>query len=165
MSVSNDYLRYVLDQLGGLGATARRMFGGYGLYAEGFFFGIIDDAVYFKVDDSNRQDYESLGSRPFSIEMGKVRRRVVSLSYFQVPEEVLEDADEAKRWARKALAVAVTAAAARPASRPAASSKKRPARAGPSRTPGKASAKGGRQEKKARTRPAAARRSKPTGLR
>jgi DNA transformation protein len=129
MPVSNDYLRYVLDQLGGLGVTARRMFGGYGLYADGFFFGIIDDAVYFKVDDSNRRDYEERGYRAFSVEMGRPKRRMVSLSYFQVPEDVLEDADDARRWARKAVAVAVAAAARKPASRA-------PRKAAPKKAPG-----------------------------
>jgi hypothetical protein len=35
MAVSEDYLQYVLEQLAGLGrVTARRMFGGVGLYHE-----------------------------------------------------------------------------------------------------------------------------------
>ena len=112
MSVSSDYLAYVLDQLRPFGnVTARRMFGGIGLYADGYFFGIIDDSVYFKVDESNRADYEARKCRQFSFEMEKGGRKIVSMGYFAVPEEVLEDPDELKLWARKALAVAVAAAA------------------------------------------------------
>jgi DNA transformation protein and related proteins len=114
MAVSNDFLAYVLDQLRTFGnVTARRMFGGIGLYADGFFFGIIDDAVYFKVDESNRGDYEARHCRQFTFEMEKIGRKIVSMNYFEVPEEVLEDPDELKLWARKSLAVAVAAAASK----------------------------------------------------
>ena len=58
MSVSNDFLAYVIDQLGGRGYSSRRMFGGVGLYSGELFFALIaDDTLYFKVDDSNRGDF------------------------------------------------------------------------------------------------------------
>ncbi|MEQ1580404.1 MAG: TfoX/Sxy family protein [Steroidobacteraceae bacterium] len=130
MSVSRDYLDYVLDQLRPFGSVvARRMFGGVGLYADGFFFGIIDDTVYFKVDDSNRADYEARGCRKFTVTMGKDTPKAVSMSYFAVPEDVLEDQDDLKLWARKALAVAVAAAAGKP--RPTAGKKKAAKRRSP----------------------------------
>jgi DNA transformation protein and related proteins len=55
MSVSNDFVEYVIEQLRLLGrVAARRMFGGVGLYVEGLFFGLIDDdTLFLKVDDSN----------------------------------------------------------------------------------------------------------------
>lgn len=63
MAASSEYLQYVLEQLSGLGGvTARRMFGGAGLYQDQHFFGIItSDTLYFKVDDTNREDYEARG--------------------------------------------------------------------------------------------------------
>ncbi len=113
MPVSADYLTYVLDQLAPLARVrARRMFGGIGLYADDLFFGIVDDdCLYFKVDDSNRNDYLTRGCtafRPFADDPTK------SMSYFNVPEDVIEDSDELTRWARKALSVALAAAARRP---------------------------------------------------
>ncbi len=127
MSVSSDYLAYIIDQLRPFGAvTARRMFGGIGLYADGYFFGIIDDTVFFKVDDSNRADYQARGCRQFTFEMEKSGRRIVSMGYFAVPEEVLEDPDELKLWARKSLAVAVAAAANKTKPRIRARKSKRP---------------------------------------
>ena len=110
MPVSANYLSYVLDQLSALGAVhSRRMFGGIGLYSGELFFGLIDDDdVYFKVDDSNREDYTSRGCEAF-----KPFEGVVSMNYYRVPEEVLEDADDVRAWARKALSVAATAALAK----------------------------------------------------
>jgi DNA transformation protein len=113
MAVSANFLDYVLDQLSGLGSVrSRRMFGGIGLYCDELFFGLIDDdIVYFKVDDSNRADYAARGCEPFRPFADEPK--VVSMSYFRVPSEVLEDVDEIKVWARKAVTVASAAAAAK----------------------------------------------------
>lgn len=110
MPVSPNFLEFVLDQLSGLGAVhARRMFGGIGLYCDELFFGVIDDdIVYFKVDDSNRGDYIARGAQAF-----RPIPDAASMSYFQVPSDVLEDVDELRAWARKALAVASATAAAK----------------------------------------------------
>ena len=105
MPVSSEYLQYVLEQLSGLGAvTARRMFGGVGLYQEQRFFGIItSDTLYFKVDDSNRQDYIARGMDAFRPYPDKPH---LSMSYFEVPADTLEDPDECAAWARKSAALA-----------------------------------------------------------
>ena len=67
MPVSQEYLDYIIDQLRTLGTvTAKRMFGGAGLYHRGAFFGLVaDDALYFKVNEVNRKDYLDAGSPPF----------------------------------------------------------------------------------------------------
>jgi DNA transformation protein len=107
MAVSSEYLQYVLEQLSGLGAvTARRMFGGVGLYRDLRFFGIItSDTLYFKVDDSNRQDYVALGMGAFRPYPDKPH---LSMSYFEVPADTLEDPDQCAAWARKSVALAST---------------------------------------------------------
>ena len=113
MAVSANFLSYVIDQLtvSGLGSLrSRRMFGGIGLYCDDMFFGLIDDdIVYFKVDDSNRNDYTSRGCEAFRPLADDPN--AVSLSYFRVPEEVLEDSDELKSWARKSVVIAAASAA------------------------------------------------------
>lgn len=105
MPVSSEYLQYVLEQLSGLGAvTARRMFGGVGLYQDQRFFGIItSDTLYFKVDDTNRQDYVARGMQAFRPYPDKP---LLSMSYFEVPADTLEDPDECAAWARKSVALA-----------------------------------------------------------
>ena len=67
--------------------TAKRMFGGWGLYRERQIFAIIaDDRLYFKVDEHNRPDYEAAGSQPFTYN-AKGKRAV--MSYWLVPAHVL----------------------------------------------------------------------------
>lgn len=111
MAVSPTYLGYVLDQLRGITALrSRRMFGGIGLYAGDAFFGLIDDDVlYFKVDDTNRNQYLSRGCEPFH----PFGDETVSMGYYRVPDDLLEDPDEAIRWARASVGVAMSKAAAK----------------------------------------------------
>jgi DNA transformation protein len=104
----DDSLENVLGQLAGLGEVrARKMFGGVGLYAEELFFGLMARGVlYLKVDDKARPDYEARGSGPFYPNQDGRSMR----GYYELPSEVLEQPEEAVRWARRALEVARTAA-------------------------------------------------------
>lgn len=105
---------YVLDQLRTFGgAGARAMFGGFGVYKGGVMFGLIAfDELYLKVDDTNRGDYEARKSHPFVYE-GK--GKPMTMSYWRIPDDVLEDPDELKTWAMKAYDVALKAKKASPA--------------------------------------------------
>ena len=113
MRVSAGFREFVLDQLAGVeGLRARSMFGGVGLYAEDVFFGILAaDVVFFKVSDSNRREYEAAGSSPFR----PYANRVMTMSYYNVPIVVLEDASLLAEWAARAVAAARTAKTATPA--------------------------------------------------
>jgi DNA transformation protein len=113
MSVSPNFRDYVLEQLSGLGSLrSRRMFGGIGLYCDELFFGLIDDDIlYLKVDDTNRDDYVARGCEPFRPVADDPN--AVSMSYYRVPEDVLEDEEITRIWGRKAVSVAGSAAAAR----------------------------------------------------
>lgn len=106
-SMSREYSHYIIDLLSPWAhVTAKAMFGGFGLYRGGQIFAIIiDDTLYFKVGDSNRADYEAAGSEPFTYE-AKGRKKA-SMSYWRVPEEILEDAESLGVWAEKAFRVAL----------------------------------------------------------
>lgn len=105
MTVSASFRDYVLEQLAGLGrVSGRRMFGGVGLYCDGQFFGLIDDDVlYLKVDDRNRGDFLAHGMEPFRPFRDRPER---SMSYYQAPVEVIEDAAVLARWARESVRAA-----------------------------------------------------------
>lgn len=108
MATSSDFLAYVLDQLSALGSvSSRRMFGGTGLYREEFFFGLIaDDVLYLRVNDCNRADYIKRGMAPFR---PYADRPHLSMSYFEVPADVLENATGLVSWAQRSVAVAMSA--------------------------------------------------------
>lgn len=115
MPVSPSFRTYVLEQLSPVGAvTARAMFGGLGLYHQGVFFGLVDDdTLYLKVDDANRGDYERAGMGPFR----PAADEGPSMSYWEVPGEVLDDRTALAGWAGRAIEAA-RRRAARPRRRP-----------------------------------------------
>jgi DNA transformation protein and related proteins len=105
VTVSPSFRTFILEQLGrGVHVIrARNMFGGVGIYSGEFFFALIDDdALYFKVDDSNRPDFQARGMGPFQPygEDGE------TMQYYRVPEDLLEDAEVLGQWAEKAIIVA-----------------------------------------------------------
>jgi DNA transformation protein and related proteins len=91
---------FVLDQLGELAEVeARRMFGGYGLYQDETFFGIIHkDRVYFKIDDSTVSEYRKRKMKPF-----RPNAKQTLKSYYQVPLEILEDSERLGEWTAQAI--------------------------------------------------------------
>jgi DNA transformation protein len=99
MAVSDEFLDYVIDQLAGWGeVSARRMFGGAGHYCDSVMFGLIaDDVAYLKVDDSNREDFVKAGSSAFNPYPEKDKS--VVMSYYEIPADVLEDAELLCKWA------------------------------------------------------------------
>jgi DNA transformation protein len=120
----SDYIDYVRDQLRGVpGYTVRRMFGGNGLFWQGLMFGLVaGDTLYFRTDARNRADYESLGLTPFK---PWEDRKIVLKAYYPVPEDVLEDVDEIKAWARKAIDAALADGVKKPAAKPKAKAKRK----------------------------------------
>ena len=104
LRVTPEFRDFVLEQLARIPQLrAKAMFGGVGLYSADAFFGIVAaDELFFKVDDSNRAVYVAAGSEPFR----PVVARPVSMSYWRVPIEVLEDPGELATWALAAIRAA-----------------------------------------------------------
>jgi DNA transformation protein and related proteins len=90
---------FVLDQLAGIGdVEARRMFGGFGLYQDETFFGVIHKGkLFFKIDQSTVGEYRKRKMKPFRPNAEQTLK-----SYYQVPAEIVEDADELRQWAVQA---------------------------------------------------------------
>ena len=97
MKKSDEFRDYVEEQLGGK-ATFRAMFGGYGIYLGGSFFGILHKGrLYFRTGPRSRADYVKKGMTPF-----RPNARQTLKSYYEVPPEVLEDAQTLRAWALRA---------------------------------------------------------------
>lgn len=109
MSEFIDYLHEVFARFGPI--ETRRMFSGHGLFREGVMFGlVVKDALYLKADEEARPGFESRGLAPFTYKRGA---REVALSYYLAPPEVLDDPEEAAKWARISLEAALRAGSGR----------------------------------------------------
>ena len=108
---SDPHVGPVLDDLAPLAeVTARRTFGAWGIYVDGAMMAILaESTLWFKVDDGNREAYESAGSQPFR--PWQDQRAVLSCR--AVPAEVLEDRDRLLSWVRDAHRAALEKATAR----------------------------------------------------
>ncbi|WP_104204105.1 TfoX/Sxy family protein [Billgrantia saliphila] len=107
MSDYTDHLRDVFERFGPI--TARRMFGGYGIYHDGLMFALVaDEMLYLKADNENVGDFVQEGLGPFEYEKGG---KFVQLSYYQAPEAVFEDDELAATWARRSFEAALRAQA------------------------------------------------------
>ena len=126
--------------------SVRRLFGGYGIYADGTMFALASRGViYLKADDETAAAFAREGQGLFTY--GAKGKRMV-MSYWRLPDRLYDDPDELAGWARAALTVA------RRAKEPNVEPKaKRAKRAVPKRRPRVAAASLRRPGSSKRTRP------------
>lgn len=123
----SDFVDHVLDLLSDWGGvSARKMFGGYGLYKQGAMFALVaEDVLYFKVDTRNRPLFQQLGMSPFTYDGNG---KPVEMPYWETPPDALDDGAALTDFARGALDAALAAKREKTASAekktPAAKSKK-----------------------------------------
>lgn len=98
----NTFLTFVKDALGTrYSLTARAMFGGYGLYHNNSIMGIIiEDVLYLKANAETAPWFRMRHSEPFTYER---KGKKIAMSYWKVPEEVLENKIEFEEWVECAL--------------------------------------------------------------
>ena len=113
MVASDGFAEFLREQLSPLGRlTMRRMFGKTGVFCDGLMFGMItDDTLYVRVDDHNRAVFKEAEAAP-PLNYDK-KGRTIDLSFWRVPERLLDEPDELILWARAALAAAQRVAAER----------------------------------------------------
>jgi DNA transformation protein len=88
---------------------AKRMFGGYGLYAQDLFVALIaDDGLYLRADEASEPHFRQAGGQPFEFE---ARGRRMTLRYWTPPAEALESPAIMQPWAQQALRAALSARA------------------------------------------------------
>ncbi len=106
---SNDYVKYVLDQLASLRSiTSNRFFGGVGLSSAGTQFAMVmESSLYFVVNDATRPKYEKMGSHSFSYSTKK--KQVAVKKYYAVPAELIEDSEQLVALAKESILAAQSA--------------------------------------------------------
>ncbi len=91
--------------------AVKRMFGGYGIYAEGLCFAIESDGeVFLKVGTESRASFSAAGSSPF---IYVARGKPMATSYWRLPANAHDEAGEFIRWAALGLEAARRAAEAK----------------------------------------------------
>ena len=113
MVASDGFAEFLREQLSPLGRlTMRWMFGKTGVFCDGLMFGMItEDTLYVRVDDHNKAVFkEAEAAPPLNYEK---KGRTIDLSFWRVPERLLDEPDELVLWARAALGAAGRVAAER----------------------------------------------------
>lgn len=105
MPASQGFCDLILEAFSQLGPVRiKRMFGGAGVWHGETMFAIIaDDTLYLKADDITRMAFEAEGLSPFKY-TGK--SRTIEMSYWRAPERLLDEHEEMREWAAKAIEVA-----------------------------------------------------------
>ncbi len=101
----SEFVHFVVESLQSLGpVTARRMFGGHGVFLHELMFGLVAwDTLYLKADDANRTRFEARGLERFTYQ---ARGRAMQMSYYEAPAEGFDDTAILCDWAKDALAAA-----------------------------------------------------------
>jgi DNA transformation protein and related proteins len=112
MPVSNEekeFVTYVVDLMQSIGPVrAKGMFGGHGIFLEGLMFGLIADSVlYLKANKETENEFKARGLEAFKYNK---KGKEFKMSYYQAPEEALEDVEEMNSWANTAYGAALKAA-------------------------------------------------------
>ncbi len=101
------FIEHLLELMAPLAArigplTARRMFGGHGLFYDGLMFGLAAGGrCYLKADEETAGRFEAEGSEPFRYPGGKGEK--VMRHYLSLPPACLESAAEMTVWAHLAV--------------------------------------------------------------
>jgi DNA transformation protein and related proteins len=74
------------------------MFAGAGVYLDGVFFALAtsDGGIYLKCDAKIEDRFRAAGSQPFTYGRDKQK---ITMSYWSLPNEALDDSDALKEWA------------------------------------------------------------------
>ena len=104
-----EFISYVVELMQSIGAvSAKRMFGGCGIFMDGLMFALVaDNTLYLKADSETESEFEEKGLERFKYNK---KGKEYSMSYYCAPEEALEDVDEMSDWARKSYGAALRAA-------------------------------------------------------
>ena len=106
MAISDQYKEFLVDLFSPLGAIkVRSMFGGGGVYYKDTMFALIsNETLFLKVDETNKSAFEEEGAGPFVYD-GK--GKPITMSYYELPERLLDDTDELLQWAQRSIDVAL----------------------------------------------------------
>lgn len=116
MNSDQAFAEHVIELMNEFGeVTAKRMFGGYGIFREGLMFALIADGeLFLKADSENQGEFEKRNLEPFTYQR---KDREMQLSYFSCPDEAFQSPGTMAEWAARGWDAALRADQAKPKSR------------------------------------------------
>lgn len=116
MAPRSDFADYCCELLASAGrCKARRMFGGWGVSADGLTIALLVDLgsgekLWLKADADTRHRFEAAGCARFTYDMRQGDAVVArSMNYYSAPEDAMDSAHAMAPWARLALDSALKA--------------------------------------------------------
>lgn len=108
MPVSSEYADWIVDQLSDFGEVqTKRLFGGRAVLRDNLNFGLIfQDELYLKADTQNLAQFEAENSQQFTYDKAG---KTINVSFWTVPETIIEDKQVFAEWARDAYDAALRA--------------------------------------------------------
>lgn len=108
-NTEKEFVSYVVELMQSIGPVhAKSMFGGHGIFLDELMFGLVaDNTLYLKTDNETENDYKEKGLEAFTYNK---EGKEYKMSYYQAPEETLEDSEEMSSWANKAYSTALRTA-------------------------------------------------------
>lgn len=92
----------------------KRMFSGFGIYADGVLIGVaLKGSIFLVADDETIPDFVAEGAHCF--QYAATKRTVSIKRWWSLPARLYDDPDELARWARGALAAARRTSSVKPA--------------------------------------------------
>ena len=110
MSASAEYVEYIGELLSGFtDLQQKKYFGGVAFRSSDYgkdtqFAVVLNDILYFVVDDNTRPKYQKQGMQPFRYE--KQNNTVEVRKWYTVPEECFDDEVLMMAWANESLRIA-----------------------------------------------------------
>lgn len=87
--------------------SVKRMFSGFGVYAEDVCFAVfLRGELFLKADPASVARFEAEGSSPFSYSQKKSGKVIRVDSWWRLPARLYDEPDELAEWTRAAVAVA-----------------------------------------------------------
>ncbi len=114
MAASAAFAEFLREQLAPVGqVTTRRMFGKTGVFCEGVMVGMVThNVLYLRVDEQSKGVFKACEAEP---PLNYVKQgAAIDLSFWRLPDRLLDEPDEFVAWVRHALAAAHRVAARRP---------------------------------------------------
>ncbi|MBT4837730.1 MAG: TfoX/Sxy family protein [Methylococcales bacterium] len=104
--VEREFVDHLVELMQSIGPVySKSMFGGHGIFLDGLMFGLVaSGTLYLKVDKETELEFKAKGLEAFTYQKNG---KAFSMSYYQAPEETLEESEEMNIWANKAYGSAL----------------------------------------------------------